>query len=50
MTLTLDGLIEAIQSACDIERLQAELRDAMIERLIASSPPNDPNHSRAPTN
>ena len=50
MTLTVEGLIDAIQSARDIERLQAELRDALIERLIASPPPNDRIISGAPTN
>ncbi len=34
MTLTVDALIQAILSARDIEALQAEVRNAMVERLM----------------
>ena len=37
MKLTVDDLISAIQSARDIEKLQAELRTAMIDRLMEQS-------------
>lgn len=48
MTLSVEGLIEAILSAHDIEKLQAEVREALITQLIAS-PPNDRIISGAPT-
>lgn len=37
MKLTVEGLVDAIQSARKLEALQAELRDALIQRLIDQS-------------
>ncbi len=38
MRLTLEDLIVAVQSARNLEKLQADLRTAMIEHLIGQSP------------
>ena len=38
MNLTVDELIDAIQSARNLERLQTQLRDALIDRFIQGSP------------
>lgn len=39
MNLTVDGLIEAILSARRLEKLQEDLREAMIDQLVRESPP-----------
>jgi len=39
MNLTVDGLVTAIQSARSLEKLQTELRDAMIASLMQPANP-----------
>lgn len=38
MKLTAKGLIQAIQSARNLEKLQAELRDALIQQMLSKLP------------
>jgi hypothetical protein len=48
MKLTVDGLVEAIQSARRLEALQSELRNALIDRLIAASSIEVPTDAELP--
>ena len=48
MKLTLEGLIDAIQSARRLERLQSDLRDALIAKLIGVHPSEVPENPILP--